>query len=96
MTQTTADAVASLPPYATRLRDALAAEFGGRAEAEATGTADRCRFVVVSERFGAMDDFEAQDAVWDLAERVLDRRELAAITLIYTYTPEEFSPRDPS
>jgi hypothetical protein len=80
---------ADLPGYAVRLRNALLAEFGGEAEAERTGTGDRCRFAVVSPRFEGVEGLDQQDMAWDVAERVLDRKEVVQVTLILTYAPSE-------
>ena len=89
--ETTAEEKANLPEYAKRLCEAFRQEFGGRVEAERTGTADRVRFAVISPKFEEMGEFEAQDAVWDTADRVLGREEVVQITLIFTYAPSELN-----
>ena len=89
--ETTEAERAALPEYAKRLVAAFRDEFGGRIEAERTGTGDRCRFAVISPKFEEMETFDCQDAVWDVADRVLGREEVVQITLIFTYAPSELN-----
>ena len=81
-----------LPPAITRLKKALASEFGGVVDVQpvpGSGVRDYFRVGLVSPRFRRMPHLKRQDAVWDVADRVLTREETLLVSMILAYAPNE-------
>jgi len=68
---------------------ALAARFGGEAEAEQVNPSGRYRFAVVSPRFETVPHLKRQDEAWKVVDEVLTREETLDVSLVLTYAPAE-------
>jgi hypothetical protein len=73
---------------ADELANALAAEFGGEAEAEQVAPG-RFRFGVISPKFVGVSPLVRQDHAWLVVNRILSREEKLDISLILTFSPDD-------
>ncbi|MFT3787224.1 MAG: hypothetical protein QM770_13820 [Tepidisphaeraceae bacterium] len=82
---------ALIPVSVSRLIEVLKAQFGPSVGAiwdDATKDPVYTLYVE-SPRFAGMSPMEAQDLVWDIAYRELDRDERALVSLILTFAPDD-------
>jgi acid stress-induced BolA-like protein IbaG/YrbA len=81
-----------LPPAITRLKKALASEFGAVVDVQPVpggSLPDYFRVALVSTRFARMPHLKRQDAVWDVADRILSREEVLSVSMILAFAPNE-------
>ena len=90
MTQT------ELPEKITRVVQAIRDELGAEVDVERVQNLDpfpdRFRLAVVSKQFESVPHLERQDRLWEIVDRVLDRGESLAISMILAFSPNELEP----
>jgi hypothetical protein len=84
-----AEGAVTVPAYVPRLTAALQQRLPGAEVDTEPVRADRFRFIVVWPPFDEMGHPERQRIVWDLAEQVLEPRDLLNVSMILTLGDED-------
>lgn len=53
---------------------------------------NRYRLAIVSAKFEPMTHLKRQDLVWEIIDRVLDREQSLAVSMILAFSPREMEP----